>query len=131
MYRVNDESVRAPTMVHQLERVPEESLVCHRRENPPCVRPSHLFAGTPSRNPLDRDRKGRRRGLWGEEHQPTTPTEGRVREIVRRNRAGEAREGLAAEYGVSSSPVRCIAACKTWGHVTGISHPSRRDSEKP
>ncbi len=69
--------------------------------------------------------------MRGEEHQPTTLTEGRVREIVRRNRAGEAREGLAAGYGVSPSPVRCIAARKTWAHVTGIPHSSRRDSEKP
>jgi hypothetical protein len=33
--------------------------ICHRCDNPPCVNPNHLFAGTAKQNMEDRDAKGR------------------------------------------------------------------------
>lgn len=39
--------------------LPDGLQVCHRCDNPPCVRPSHLFAGTQSDNMLDCSSKGR------------------------------------------------------------------------
>lgn len=34
--------------------VPDELFVCHRCDNPPCVRPDHLFLGTNTQNQVDR-----------------------------------------------------------------------------
>lgn len=39
--------------------LPEEMMVCHRCDNPACVRPDHLFLGTQQDNMDDRMAKGR------------------------------------------------------------------------
>jgi hypothetical protein len=39
--------------------IPDGLLVCHHCDNPPCVRPDHLFIGTSHDNVLDAYQKGR------------------------------------------------------------------------
>lgn len=52
---------RASRVALRLSGHPISSLLdaCHHCDNPPCFRPIHLFAGTPSDNVLDCVRKGR------------------------------------------------------------------------
>lgn len=49
--------------------IPRGLYVCHDCDNPPCVRPDHLFLGTPRDNMQDAVRKGRFDGI----HRPGRP----------------------------------------------------------
>lgn len=54
-------SVRAHRFVYEWVNgpLPPGRVVCHRCDNPPCIRPSHLFDGTQKDNLDDAVRKGR------------------------------------------------------------------------
>lgn len=69
------------------KEVPAEVKVCHKCDNPPCVRPSHLFLGTQKDNMQDAKRKGRlpKRDHHGSNH----PGWGKKRDAEQRRRIGE------------------------------------------
>lgn len=47
------------TIILKFKPIPKDMLVCHRCDNPSCVRPDHLFLGTSSDNAKDAYHKGK------------------------------------------------------------------------
>lgn len=83
-------------------------FVCHKCDNPRCVNPYHLFAGTPHENSYDAGTKGRMNAKL------TIPL---VREIKIRLRNGEKAVRIAPEYGVNYKAIWSIKTGRTWDHV--------------
>ena len=78
--------------------------ICHRCDNPPCIRPSHLFAGTRSANMRDMVAKGRH-----PYEAVTKLTDAQVAEIRSRpSGAWGAKAAMAREFGVSGNHISYI-----------------------
>jgi hypothetical protein len=90
--------------------------VCHRCDNPGCVRPSHLFLGTNADNLADMAAKGR--STRGEANNTTKLTEAQVRTIREQYAAGEVSQlELGRRHGVNQTAISGLIRRKTWAHV--------------
>lgn len=89
------------TMWELTRNEPAPPYVCHHCDNPSCVNPAHLFAGTQSENMKDAARKGRiRTGA-----RPLTIGPEQIEEICRRTELGESGRSIAAALGIHSGTV--------------------------
>ncbi len=108
-----------------LASIPPDMLACHKCDNRRCVRPSHIFAGTPLDNTRDCIAKGRFRPHNGVEAAAKVRrvlTDQEVIEIRRLKNCGQLRNGdqrrLASKYGVGPHTISWAINRKTYRHVT-------------
>lgn len=96
---------------------PGASLICHHCDNPSCVNPAHLYAGTPQSN-MD-DKINRERGNWQKGSRVTCAklTEKTVIEARTRYARNERLVDLAAEFNVSRGTLGKAIHGETWKHV--------------
>jgi Mor family transcriptional regulator len=94
--------------------IPDGLCVLHRCDNPPCVRPEHLFLGTQHENIADAVQKGR----MASEKRRAKLTADAVR-CLRAEYRGESPYGLARRYGVAPPTIYAILRGWHWRAVTG------------
>jgi hypothetical protein len=103
----------SPCLAHRISyelafgAIPEGLFVCHHCDNPPCVNPDHLFAGTSQDNVDDMKKKGRcsHRDARGELNANCKLSDEQVAEIRDRVAAGEMQKDLAKGFGVTPSQI--------------------------
>ena len=136
MVRLGSSRLNAPRIgTHRLSyiihfgAIPQGKLVCHTCDNPSCVRPTHLFAGSYLENLLDAFKKGRRKSVGhyaqthpeivtGERNPAAKLTETDVREIRSScNKGLHNHSELATRFGVSYSIVWRICRRLNWKHL--------------
>jgi hypothetical protein len=96
--------------------LPDDLKVCHRCDNPSCVRPDHLFLGTQPDNVADMMQKGR--VAKGERGGQAKLMEVEVLSIKRLASKGITHLAIAERHGVSRALVSMIVSGKRWGHVS-------------
>lgn len=93
-------------------------LICHRCDNRPCCRPSHLFIGTQSDNIVDGFLKGRIKGAQlGELNHQAKLSNQDVRNIIAL-KGTLSQHAIARRFNVSASLINNIFAGRIWRHLT-------------
>ena len=100
--------------------IPRGKQVLHRCDNPSCVKPEHLFLGTPKDNMLDKVSKGRAKGAEGVDHWSSKLNPSKVSEIVYLVRQGWPHKTVSEVYEVSASTINRIMCGYVWSKVTGL-----------
>lgn len=105
-HRVSYEAFKGP--------IPTGLHILHRCDNPGCINPAHLRAGTIKENAIDRETRGRR-DVKGEQIGTSKLTEQQVSEIKASSLSNKA---LAAQYGVRPTHIWRIRSGESWAHVS-------------
>lgn len=98
--------------------IPEGMCLCHKCDNPGCVRIEHLFLGTRADNIADMIRKGRNVVVSGTK-QPAAKLNDKKAKLVRELYAtGEySQASLALLFGVAQPNISKVILGKSWSHV--------------
>lgn len=111
--------------------IPDGMEICHKCDNPCCINPGHLFAGTRQDNVNDREIKGRNITFTGEEQPLAKLTKKAVKDARwERTYKGTSYEKLAAKYGVAKKTIHGVTTgpfyAASSGRLPGF--PQRRIS---
>lgn len=105
---------RVSYMLHNDDFDPE-LVVCHKCDNPPCVRPDHLFQETTQKNNLDKELKNRQtRGI---RNGTAKLNDQAIRDIRKMWEKGMTQTDIAEIWDVSQVTISNIVRKKNWLHV--------------
>jgi len=97
--------------------IPENTMVLHHCDTPPCVRPDHLFLGTALDNTRDCIAKGRRIDVRGVQVKLAKLTDSVVRRMRLAYAQGHSTRAIARQVGVDAVTVWKAVTHRTWRHV--------------
>ncbi len=98
-------------------KIPLGLIICHKCDNPPCVNPKHLYAGTDADNMRDSMARGRQRAVHGEQHPHAKLTDSQIIEIRNLTASGMTNRATAKLFNVGFSAIARIRERKNWKHV--------------
>lgn len=102
--------------------IPAGLVICHDCDNPPCVRPDHLFLGTYADNTADKFAKGRANSTHSGRGKKLTWA---VVDQIRAERdAGVPQVDIAGRFSISQAQVSMIVHNKLWD-------PAKRRPQDP
>lgn len=97
--------------------IPDGLCVLHKCDNPPCVRPGHLFLGTKKDNSIDRNKKGRNSCRKGENNGRSKLTVDKVKQIRKLRRQGLELQQLSKMFATPISTIIKVVYKQTWTHI--------------
>jgi hypothetical protein len=111
--RVGGKTTRALRLSWEIHNgpIPDGLFVLHHCDNPPCVKPEHLFLGDDRTNAIDRNQKGRQWITHGTRNGQARLTESQVGEI---RGSTDSERVLASRYGVHHSTIHRIRSGRSW-----------------
>lgn len=92
--------------------IPQGFYICHHCDNPACVNPNHLFAGTPKQNVIDMLNKKRNTPLRGENNGQAKLSNKQADEVKRLHKEGKTQVEISRIFGVHKSTIHLIVSNK-------------------
>jgi len=120
IFHYNNKRVRAHRFIYECYNgyFDDDLFVCHKCDYPSCIKPNHLFLGTPKDNSEDMVNKGR--SSFGEKCGTSKLTEVEVREIlldISSNKYNTILE-ITNHYNIQSMQIIRILKGKCWKNIT-------------
>lgn len=138
LLRIKGKCIRAHRYSYVINKGPlGNKHALHKCDNPPCVRPSHLFKGDQQANVADCVSKGRVASPKGEKNPKAVFTKKQVKtiiieaEIIKKSSSSKhpgATTELAKKYGVTQGGMWRIVSGKTWSELNRFRQKIRRMS---
>lgn len=121
-FKIRDQNYCAHRISYQIKfgKILGAMLVCHKCDNPICVRPDHLFLGTTADNSADAKSKGRTNTPArprGENHPGSKLTSANVIEMRALRNAGASYGDLMKRFGIAKTTVAQIVKREWWFHI--------------
>jgi len=125
---VNNKPHRAHRVSYELfkENIPDDLFICHHCDNPSCVNPEHLFAGTHQDNMDDMVQKGRSPKQHGEDSSRNVLTEEQAQYILDFTHYKGSLTLLATKFNVHVSTIFYVKNGKSWSHLKKSSKNNRQ-----
>lgn len=119
--RLNGRTLKAHRIAYEkwVGEIPKGHGVLHHCDNPPCIRPAHLFTGTTADNSADMIAKGRGVNpvMCGEKSPHAKLTAKQVRTIRKRLTNGESLTVLGKEFQVTKQAIYRIRERLSWNTI--------------